>query len=113
MPQGSVLGLILYLMYTRNLPECKETVIATFADDTSILAKGHNIEESTAKLQSAINQINTWTKKWRVKLNETKSTHINFTNRRTDYVPVTINSQIIPYANTAKYLGMTLDTKLR
>lgn len=112
-PQGSVLGPVLYLLYIRDLPECGGTVMATFADDTSILARGHSIEESANKLQSAIDQVNTWTKKWRIKLNESKSTHINFTNRKIDTLPVTINSQSIPYSNTAKYLGITLDAKLR
>ena len=36
-----------------------------------------------------------------------------FTNRRFELIPVTINNQKVPYANTAKYLGMTLDAKLR
>lgn len=38
---------------------------------------------------------------------------INFTNRKVNLVQVTINSQLIPYASTAKYLGMTFDTKFR
>lgn len=110
MSQGSVLGPTLYLLYTRDIPVYEETIITTFAYDTSILVRGRIIEESTNTLQTAINQINTWTKKWRIKLNETKSTHTNFTNRTIDLVPVTINSQVIPYSNTAKYLGMTLDS---
>jgi len=52
-------------------------------------------------------------KKWHTKLNESKSVHINFTNRRFEQIPVTINNQNVPCANTAKYLGMTLDAKLR
>jgi hypothetical protein len=52
-------------------------------------------------------------KKWHIQLNESKSVHINFTNRRFKHIPVTINNQKAPYANTAKYLGMALDAKLR
>lgn len=89
--------------------------MATFADDTAIIATGKNIEDATDRLQTAINAVNNWTKKWRIKLNETKSAHINFTNKRVNpmSLPVEINSQIIPYVNTAKYLGMTLDVKLQ
>ena len=100
-------------MYTCDIPEIENNTIATFADDTAIMAVGHNNEESTEKLQIAVNQIYNWTKKWRIKLNETKSVHIDFTNKRITYKPVYINKQRIPHANTAKYLGMTLDTKLR
>ena len=51
--------------------------------------------------------------KWHVQFNESKSVWINFTNRRLKHIPVTINNQKVPYASTAKYLGMTLDAKLR
>ena len=46
-------------------------------------------------------------------LNETKSTHINFTYQKVNNMTININSQKIQYASTAKYLGMTLDTKLK
>jgi len=39
--------------------------------------------------------------------------HINFTNRRFEHIPITINNQKVPCVNTAKHLGMTLDAKLR
>lgn len=48
--QGSVLGPVFYLLYTRDIPKCKGTVLPTFADDTSILARGNNIKKSTNKL---------------------------------------------------------------
>jgi hypothetical protein len=87
--------------------------VATFADDTVILAVGTSYEESTRKLQTAMNQIQTWTKKWNIHLNESKSAHINFTNRLCDHIPVTINNQNAPYANTAKCLVMTSGAKFR
>ena len=112
-PQGSVLGPVLYLLYTCDIPELEHNTIATFADDTAIMATGFTQEEAVAKVQSAINTICDWTKKWRIKLNESKSIHIDFTNKRPNYHPVFINNSAIPYQNTAKYLGMTLDAKLR
>jgi hypothetical protein len=44
-------------------------------------------------------------------LKQAKSVHDNFTNKKVNYLPVSINQQIIPYENSAKYLGMTLDAK--
>jgi hypothetical protein len=81
--------------------------------DFCVMAVGESNENSTQKLQSALNKIAIWTKKWRIKLNESKSVHIDFTNKRITQRLVHINSTQIPYANTAKYLGMTLVTKLR
>jgi hypothetical protein len=44
-------------------------------------------------------------------ISKTKSVHIDFPNQRVE--PIYINHHAVPYENTAKYLGMTLDTKLR
>ena len=38
---------------------------------------------------------------------------LKFTNRHFEHIPVTVNNQKLPYAYTAKYLGMTLYAKLQ
>ena len=50
---------------------------------------------------------------WRIRINDTKSTHTNFTNRKVDTIRITLNNNVIPYSNRVKYLGMTLDAQLR
>lgn len=111
-PHGSVLGPLLFLLSTGDIPQEEGTTIATFADDTAILATGNTAEEATKKLQRAVDKVSAWTKKWRIKLNESKSTHVNFTNRKVTTIPVVINYETIPCNSEAKYLGMTLDAKL-
>ena len=91
-PQGSVLGPVLYLLYTSDFPKLECSIVATFADDTAILAVGSSNDESTGKLQTTINQIQKWMKKWHIQLNESKSVHINFTNIRFEHIPGTINN---------------------
>jgi hypothetical protein len=112
-PQGSVLGLVLYLLYIYDVLQTANTKIATFADDTAVMAVGESIEEATDKLQQAINTINSWTKQWHIILNKIKSVRVNFTNQKVRYIRVTINGNQTPHSNIAKYLEMTLDAKLR
>jgi retron-type reverse transcriptase len=56
-PQGSVLGPVLYLLYTHDIPKGNNITMATFADDTAILAVGREISSSTRRLQSANNRM--------------------------------------------------------
>lgn len=60
-------------------------------------------------------EIKKWKKQWKIMLNERKSIHINFTNKKITHIPVTIDEQQIAYSSTAKYLGahVALDAKLR
>ena len=39
------------------------------------------IEDATEKLQTSVNKIHEWARKWRIKLNEIKSAHVDFTNK--------------------------------
>jgi hypothetical protein len=66
---------------TSDLPTLEQIIVATFADDTAITAIGDNNSESTQKLEMAITEVQRWTRKWRIKLNKTKSVHIDFTNQ--------------------------------
>lgn len=70
-PQGSVLGPVLYLLYTSEIPRSEYVRIATFADDTALLATGKTVQEATQELQCAGDQIYQWTQRWKIKLNET------------------------------------------
>jgi hypothetical protein len=71
--------------------------MATFADDTAVIAIGETVECSTRKLQSAVNKIAIWTRKWRIKLNESKSVHIDFTNKKIRQQPIFINGSKISW----------------
>jgi hypothetical protein len=79
--QGSVLGPIIYLLYTRDIPQEEDVTTATFADETAILSVGYSSEETATKLQEACIRINDWTRLWRMRINENKSVHIDFAYR--------------------------------
>jgi hypothetical protein len=112
-PQGSVLGPVLYLLYINDVPTTSNSTMATFKDDSAVMAIRETVDISTRKLQSAVNKVAIWTRKWRIKVNESKSIYIEFTNNKIKQQPILINGTKVPYAITAKYLGINLDAKLR
>jgi len=111
-PQGSILAPTLYNIFTSDIPHSNNTHLATFADDTAILSSNPDSNSSTKSLQDHLNKLQTWFKLWRIKINEEKSTHVSFTLRSTNGLPLSINNNIIPQNNNTKYLGIHLDKKL-
>jgi retron-type reverse transcriptase len=63
-PQGSVLGPILYVFYTTDLPMSIQTKAGTFADDKVILACHDDPVTASHKLQGHLDQLEVWLKKW-------------------------------------------------
>ena len=111
-PQGSVLGPVLYLLYTADLPTGNDTMTATFADDTAILASSMDPLIASMKLQNGLNKLQHWLKKWRIKANEGKSVHVTFTTRKDTCPMVKLNGTTLPQDVSARYLGLHLDRRL-
>ncbi|CAG4946647.1 unnamed protein product [Parnassius apollo] len=113
-PQGSVLGPILYLLFTADLPTSESLITGTFADDTAILATLSDPKMASQILQKGLNDISHWLKKWRIKANEIKSVNVKFNLRRGSCPPppVTLNNIVVPQADHVRYLGLYLDKSL-
>jgi len=110
-PQGSVLGPLLYLIYTAHLPTLANSTTSTFADDTAILTVHEDLAVATHRLQLHLNKIQSWLKQWRMKANEAKSVQVTFTLNKLTCPPVKLNEQL-PQADGVKYLGIHLDRRL-
>ena len=95
------------VLYTSDLP-----TLSTFADDTAIFATRSDPTTASLNLQDHLHSIEKWLQKWKMKVNETKSTHITFTLRKDQCPPVCINQTVIPQVETVKYLGLHFDRKL-
>lgn len=111
-PQGSVLGPLLYVLYTADIPTSNKVLISTFADDTALLSSNACAKTASKQLQTHLNLVQDWLHTWKIKVNELKSKHITFTLRNNTCEEVRINNIPVPQANEVTYLGIHLDRRL-
>ena len=119
-PQGSILGPILYNIFTSDLPDlpqgCHKSL---FADDTGISAKGRSLRVICSRLQKSLDIFNSYLQKWKISPNASKTQLIIFPHKpRASFLKpsnshiVTMNGVAIPWSSQVKYLGLVLDQKL-
>ena len=116
-PQGSVLGPILFLIYINDLPDLIQSTALLFADDTKVYNLLRN-SNSTYQLQNDIDLLTLWAEKWQMRFNieKCKVLHFGATNPQNNYTmfdPIT--SVQIPLLKTTceKDLGVNIDKDLK
>ena len=109
-PQGSVLGPTLFVLFINDLPQVVESPVALFADDTKVFREIQS-DEDRQKLQQDIDELLIWSKKWQLPFNESKCKvmHYGKTNRKADYNLGGVN---IKEVSEEKDLGVTFDQQL-
>ena len=113
-PQGSVLGPILFIIYINDMKRVLRFCdINLFADDTVLFIAAKNLDEAVAHLNEDLHYLAKWLKFKQLKLNigKTKYLIISSANSRPN-VNIVIDGETIERVNELKYLGVIIDDKL-
>jgi hypothetical protein len=115
-PQGSVLGPLLFLIYINDLPRIvKDNTIPTlFADDTSILVKGSNVKDFQSNMFNTFNCVNKWFRINLLSININKTHCIQFKtkNKPTADINIVCNNQPITTLSNIKFLGIYINDSM-
>lgn len=114
-PQGSVLGPILFLIFINDLPEVIQTVMRLYADDSKLLQRVKSIEDVN-NLQTSLNNSVKWAKSWQMTYNYNKCHHLHIGKKYqdTEYVMETTNGPVkVAKVDSEKDLGVIFDSSLK
>ena len=118
-PQGSILGPKLFLLYINDLPDDVVCDIAIYADDTTLYSKCGRASdlwqqlELASELESDLRDTVDWGKKWRVDFNAGKTQLVSFERSNNNgSVDVEMGGSILEEKSSFKMLGLTFSSKL-
>ena len=114
-PQGSILGPTLFLMYINDLPDTlRHAKCLLFADDAKIFSRIQCINDCSL-LQLDLDNMSRWCADWRITLNVDKCFFINFSllkSRNIDFI-YSFGNDVIEKVSTIKDLGVTFAYNLK
>ena len=114
-PQGSILGLLLFLLYINDLPVSVQSTPILFADGTCLHLHGSKPELLQIKLCREISLVQEWCHANTLTINPQKC-HMLFISPKTNdciqEFAVSLNDTLISTEKRVKYLGVVIDTNL-
>ena len=114
-PQGSILGPLLFLLYINDLQKsiqtCKHIL---YADDTTLYLTGPDPRVLVESLNYDLSSLATWFKANKLKLNVQKTTHIIFSNNYVNQIfEIKMDGQNIMQVSNTKFLGIYLEGSMK
>ena len=115
-PQGSVLGPLLFLLYINDLPNISNKLkFFLFADDTNIYYESKELKKLEKIMNTEMEKLHEWLCLNRLSLNITKTNFVIFhaiNKPKLHVVTILINKHAIDEVETVKYLGILIDYQL-
>ena len=113
-PQGSILGPLLFLIYINDICESNNLANFTlFADDTTILFQNASLDNLISNVETIFPDVVNWLQANKLSLNMTKTKAVLFDNSTSNQrTALNLTDTIIPFSLNTKFLGTYIDCKL-
>ena len=116
-PQGSVLGPLLFLVYINDLTDNISSEMRLFADDSSLFTVVKGVDQTHEKLVRDLEKITTWANQWKMVFNPDitkQAIEVIFSckDKKPDHPELTFNGISIARKPFTKHLGVYLDSRL-
>ena len=107
-PQGSVLGLLLFLIYVNDISENLLSISRLFADDTSLACSAAAVQDIQGILNHDLLMISYWAKQWLVTFNPQKTVAMIFAAKTVPSPNLVFQNVQISFVEHHKHFGLTL-----
>ena len=112
-PQGSILGPLLFCLYINDIANFVDIEVVLFADDAAFIVSGATLQQMYAKIRKLFTDLASYLMSNKLVSNLGKSKLMFFSSKpKTDLNDLSFGGQIIEWVNEFKYLGLVLNNRM-